>query len=420
MSPMLGQVRKAVHSAAKWGETYTRTDMLYVVHGGFWLTLAKVVGMLTSLVVATALANLIPPEVFGTYRFVLSGAAILGAFTLTGMSSAITQAVARGYEGSLKRGVTDYLSWSTGMVALSIAVAVYYFFNDNYVLAISFLIVAGCNPLLNAFSLFSQFLSGKKDFRTQAFFESIADIVPAIALVLAVFVSDNPLIIVGVSFVSGIIINVILHVFTLWKYRPNDSVDVETLPFVKHLSFMGVLGKIGENIDKVLVFHYLGAASLAMYAFAQTPVAQLKLFADIPVRIALPKLSERNYDELRTTLPRKTFILVGAMCLIALTYAVLAPFLFSLLFPQYVDAVIYTQVLAFSLAFTPSAMFASALTAHMKTRELYTSQAVLPFVKIGLFLALLPPFGIWGAIAATLFSQVLTFILFGYLFWRAR
>lgn len=413
-------LKSLAYTIARWGETYTRTDMVYVFHGGFWLTVAKVIGMCTSLAVATALANLIPPEVFGTYRFVLAGAAIIGSFALTGMGTAVIQAVARGHEGSLARGIRDYLSWSGIMIALSSGTAIYYFLNENYLLASSFFIVALCNPLLNAFSFFSQFLSGKKNFRAQAIFDSIADAVPAAALILAVFFTDNPLVIILVSFVSGIFINIALSVLTIRIYRPNSSIDPETLPFVKHLSFMGVLGKIGENIDKVLVFHFLGAAPLALYAFALTPVAQLKLIADIPVRIALPKLSERNYEDLRTTLPRKTFILAGMMCVLAAAYALAAPIIFTYLFPQYIDAVAYTQILAFSLAFTPSAMFASALTAHMKTRELYMSQAVLPLAKIGLFLILLPTFGIWGAIAATIFSQFLTFVLFGYLFWRAR
>lgn len=420
MDGMFRSLKDSIRAIARWSETYTQTDMLYAAHGGFWLMVAKGVGMLTSLVVAIALANMVPPEVFGTYRFVLSGAGIIGAFALTGMSTAIVQAVARGYEGALRAGVRDYLSWGVVMVLLSSLLSLYYFLNDNSQLGIAFLIVAVCNPLLNGFSLFSQFISGKKDFRTQSMYDSAADIVPALALIGVVFFTDSALAIIAVSFVSGIAINMALHFRTLQRYAPNDATDPATLPFVKHLSFMGILGKIGENIDKVLVFHYLGAAPLALYAFAQTPVSQLKLIADVPVRIALPKLSERNYEELRATLPRKTFILVAIMLTIAVAYAAAAPYIFDLLFPLYVDAVIYTQVLALSLALTPSAMFSSALTAHMKNKELYISQAILPLLKIGLFVVLLPIYGIWGAIAATLIAQVVTFILFGYLFWQAK
>jgi len=420
MSVMLASLKRSFHSFAEWSQVYTKTDMLYVMHGGFWLTLAKGIGIAVSLLVATAMANLVAPEVFGMYRFVLAGAGIIGALSLTGMSSVIVQSVARGYEGALRAGARDYLRWSFISVAVSLGVASYYFVQENTALTIGFLLVAALNPLLSAYSFFTQFISGKKDFRTQALFDTIADIIPAACLVVALFVIKNPIAILLVYFLIGILTNIVLYYATLRKFRPNDHVDPAALPFVKHLSFMGILGKVGENIDKILVFHYLGAAPLALYAFAQTPIAQLKLLADIPVRVALPKLSERPLSELRSSLPRKTFILTGVMFAVVVVYVGAAPFLFKFLFPAYGQAVIYTQLLALSLIFTPSAMFSAALTAHTKKRELYISQAILPILKIGLFVIFLPLYGIWGAIWVTIVHQFITFAVFGYLFWQAK
>ncbi len=420
MSGMLASLKRSFHSLARWSQVYTKTDMLYVMHGGFWLTLAKGIGMLSSLLLAVAMANLIAPEVFGTYKFVLSAAGIIGAFSLTSMGTGIIQAVARGYEGALRSGISAYLKWSIGTVGISLAAALYYFLNGNNTLALSLLLVAVCNPILTGSSFFSQLISGKKDFKTQSVFDSIADVVPALILIGALFFTENPILIVFTYFASGIVINLLLHYATVKKYQPNAATDPETIPFVKHLSFMGILGKVGENIDKVLVFHYLGAAPLALYAFAQTPIAQLKLLADIPVKLALPKLSGRSFLELKQTLPRKIFILMGIMLVIAICYIAIAPLVFKILFPKYIGAVIYTQLLAISLVFTPAAMFSAALTAHMKKKELYISQAILPALKIGLFVVFLPLYGIWGAIWVTIAHQFVTFAVFGYLFWTAK
>ena len=183
---------------------------------------------------------------------------------------------------------------------------------------------------------------------------------------------------------------------------------------------MGIMGKIAENIDKVLVFHYLGAAQLAIYAFAQTPIGQLKLLNDIPAKLALPKLSERNFLDLKTSLPRKVFLLAGIMTVIVIVYIALAPLLFKLLFPKYLGSVIFTQILALSLIFAPGSMFGEALAAHMRKKELYISQTILPIIKIGLFLLLLPAFGIWGAVLTIIASQFLMFVLYAYLFWQAK
>lgn len=417
---MPSRTKRWIHALAAWSQRYTRTDMLYLMHGGFWLTAAKGAGMVISLLVATAMANLIPPDVFGTYRFILAGAGIIGALSLTSMATVIVQSVARGHDGSLRAGTRDYLRWSLLSVAVSLGVAWYYFAQGNQVLGIGFLLVAALNPLLSGYSFYSQFLSGKKDFQTQALFDTIADIIPAACLVMSLIYFKNPLVILLVYFCSGIVTNVALYFSTLRMYIPGTATDPSMLPFVKHLSFMGILGKVGENIDKILVFHYLGAVQLAIYSFAQTPIAQMKLLADIPVRVALPKISERDYEMLRSSLPRKTFLLVGAMFVAVMAYIFAAPILFKILFPAYLDSVIYTQFLALSLVFTPSAMFSAALTAHMKTRELYISQAILPILKIGLFVVFLPLYGVWGAIWVTILHQILTFCFFGYLFYTAR
>ncbi len=412
-------LRNRLHDLLRWSEAYTKTDMLYAAHGGFWLTLAKVVGMTSSLLLAVAMANLIPLEVFGNYKFVLSAAGIIGAFTLTGTGTAIIQAVARGYDGALRAGMREYLKWNFISVPVSLVAALYYFVNGNAILGFSFVIVAVCNPLLVGSSFFSQFISGKKDFRTGSIFDSIADVVPAAILIGTLFLTSNPILIILVYFVAGTSMNLLLYRATLKKYCPNDSTDIKTVPYAIHLSIMGVMGKIAENIDKVLVFHYLGAAQLAIYVFAQTPIGQLKLLNDIPAKLALPKLSERDFSSLKRSLPRKVFLLVGIMLIVVISYILVAPLLFKLLFPKYLDSIIFTQILALSLVFVPGTMFSEALTAHMKKKELYISQAILPLTKIGLFLLLLPLFGIWGAIATIILSQLITFVVHGFLFLRA-
>ncbi len=417
---MSTEIRFKLLSLLRWSEKYTRTDMLYIIQGGFWLTLAKGVGLFSSLILAIAMANLITPETFGVYKFVLSTAGLISAFALTGIGTTIIQSVARGFDGSLRSGVASYFRWSIVMVLMSIAVSGYYFANDNTVLGVSFLLAAACNPILIGYSFFSQFLSGKKDFKIQAIFDSIADIAPMLILIGTLFLTKNPVLIIIAYFASGIATNFILYRVTLSRFQPSSTIDPASIPYARHLSLIAIMAKVGENIDKVLVFHYLGATQLAMYAFAQTPVAQLKLLNDIPSRLAVPKLSSQNFTELQRTIPRKVFILMGMMAVIAISYILAAPTLFNLFFSQYTQAIIYTQFMAFSLIFAPVSIFGSSLEAHMKKKELYTSQAILPVTKIGLFLLLLPMYGIWGAIAATLISQCLSFVVYGYLFWQAK
>lgn len=393
--------------------------MVYAAHGGFWLAASKAVGLVTSLALASAMAHFVPQYVFGNYRFVISGVAVISIFSLTGMGTAITQAVARGYEGALMAGTKEYLRWGVGTIVLTLGVAAYYLVNENQILAISFLIGGACMPLMTAASFFSQFISGKKQFEVHAWYEAIRSVFPALLLIVTVVITDNPVAIVAVYFISNTVVCLGLYWATLRRFRPNTSNDLETIPYGRHLSVMGALGKIAEHIDKILMFHYLGAQQLAMYAFALTPIGQLRLLNEIPARLATPKLSGRDLSELRLTLPRKVFLLVAIMGVITAIYIVCAPYLFRILFPQYAEAVFYTQLMALSLILVPGSMFSEALTAHMRKGELYISQIAIPLLKISLFAILVPLYGVLGAVITLICVQSLTFALHFILFLNA-
>src|SRR5690606_14131318 len=61
-------------------EKYTKVDMVYLASGNFWLTTNRVVGIGTGFMLTLAFANLLPPEIFGQYKYILALAGIIGAF----------------------------------------------------------------------------------------------------------------------------------------------------------------------------------------------------------------------------------------------------------------------------------------------------------------------------------------------------
>ena len=151
---MFARLKGTLYDALRWSEGITRTDMVYAAEGGFWLTLSKALGLFSSFLFAIAMANLVSPHTFGMYKFVLSGAAIIGAFSLTGMGPAVTQAVARGFDGALRSSTSAYFRWSSFSIAAALVVSLYYFLNGNTILAGSFLVAALCNPVITGFSFF--------------------------------------------------------------------------------------------------------------------------------------------------------------------------------------------------------------------------------------------------------------------------
>jgi O-antigen/teichoic acid export membrane protein len=388
--------------------------MLYLAKGGFWLTFGQGIAMLSGLFISIAFANLFPKESFGTYKFILSGVAILGVFSITGLSTSIIQSVARGFEGSLQKGFWLNLKWSIGVFLGGLTISLYYYLNGNQLLSFSFLLAGICTPLTSSASLYSAYILGKKDFKKSSFYGMVRNTIPAIVLVITLLISQSLPVIITVYFLVGLIVPVFLYIkIVSTNTTKSTQEDPDLLVYSKHLSIMDIIASLAHYLDKILIFHYLGAAPLAIYAFAIAPVEQLQGGKKILSTLILPKLSERPFEELQKSAPRKAFLLTIYALTLAGTYAFFAPYFYSFLYPQYLDSVFYSQIYSLTLLAVSGTIFNETLIAHRKTKELYFHRTIVPITQVILFFILLPIYGLMGLIITHVimrsFSTLLAF-----------
>jgi len=69
--------------------------MVYLASGGVWLTASKVCATTASLIVSITFANLLLPETYGAYKYLLSIFAILTLTTMPGIDTSFQRAVAQ-------------------------------------------------------------------------------------------------------------------------------------------------------------------------------------------------------------------------------------------------------------------------------------------------------------------------------------
>ena len=394
--------------------------MVYLASGGFWTTLSYVFGVLAGLGTTVALANLIDPTTYGTYQFVLSIVAILSVCTLTGMGLAVNRAVAQGRDGAFRYGVRTKLRWSLGITLAAVAVATYYYLNDNHTLALSILLAGSFSPFLVSFRLYEHYLSGKRLFRHAAIIEIVRKLLPFTALLTALFLTDNVIILVTTYFASNALSYILAYYYVVRTYRPPYEADSDAFAFSKHLSVMRIISTVASHADKVLIWHFLGATAVATFTIAQLATRYSGGVLNAATSVAFPKLAARDLPTLQETLPRKVLLFSGAMGAAALSYILIAPFVFPILFPLYPEAIPLTQLLALTLLFVPRSLYHKALTAHAQTRALYISSVVFPLAKLTLLLVLLPLYGIWGAVYTSLISSTLESLVVYVLFKRAK
>lgn len=386
--------------------------MVYLAGGGFWVVLGQFTSSVLAFVLSVAFANLVAPSDLGQYKYVLSVAGIVSAFSLTGLGTAVTQAVSTGHDRALVDGFRASLRWSIGMITLTLGASLYYFYKNNDFLGVSLLLVALVQPLLNSTALYNSFLIAKKLFKDLTLKQAGCTALTTLSLIATLFFTTDPLTLVIVYFSSALVGNG-LAFFQAARHIPKQGAHADGLiGYAKNLSLMGVIGAIAGQIDKVVIFQFVGAAELAMYAFTIAIPEQIWGVVKGVGNMMLPKFAAyKRSRSLHDALPWK-IALMGFFLLVAtVVYVVLAPLLFALLFPAYMSAVPYSQFYALSLVALTSVIPVSMLTALRKERALYTLNISTSLLQIAAIVPMAMYFGLWGVVVTRVVMRYITFVL---------
>jgi O-antigen/teichoic acid export membrane protein len=394
-------LKERLYALLRFSERYTKTDMVYLASGGFWLGLGQAGSVLLGLATAIAFGHFASQDTYGNYKYVLTLASLFGAFSLSGIAVAVAQATARGYDGSLRQGFALSLKWSWGIVALAFGSAFYYyFFEHNDFLAVTLIAVGILSPFLNSFSLFDSFLSGKQQFRRDTQYTLLNSIFPVAAVIISLFFTERAIVIVLVYFIANVLSDAVFYWLSL-RQEENTRTDPGLFSYSGHLSVMGIISTIADKIDSIAIFSLLGPVELAIYTFASAIPEQIKQVANLLSHLALPRFAARPIEQIRDSIWSRIGLLAITMALLLAFYNLLAPLIFSLLFPNYQDAVSYSRWYSLSILFNAvSTVFLAVFQAHRKTRSLYILTNGGSVILIFCLPLLTYYFGIMGAIGA--------------------
>ncbi|XKT75432.1 MAG: oligosaccharide flippase family protein [Patescibacteria group bacterium UBA2103] len=411
-------MRNMLVQTLRWSEKYTKTDMVYLAHGGFWLSVGQIGGIFLTFLLTVLFANLLPATTYGNYKFVLAIVGIITAFSLSSMAAAITRSAAKGFDGALLQGFLTQIRWSFIPITIALGLGAYYFLNQNLTLAGGILLGGVFSIISIAGGYYDAFLVGKKKFKTKTILFLIRNTLATATIIATLLVTKEVLLILFAHFFSHALISFVFFVYVQKNVSSEKKTDPELPAYGLHLSLMNILGSVANNVDTILVFHFLGALPTAIYAFATGIPSQIQGSSRIISTLLLPKTSTQKLDRLKESVPRKAFLFFIFITFVVGLYIVTAPYIFKIFFPLYLNAVPYSQIFSLTLLALPSMFFSNVLTAHMRTKELYVIQITMPIVRITLLLILLPLFGLWGAIYALVSSRAIGIALLLFLFNR--
>jgi O-antigen/teichoic acid export membrane protein len=399
-------IKSRIYSLLRRSERIFKTDMVYLAQGSFWLNGSQIAAAGVAFLLAIAFANLVPQASYGTYKYIISIYGTLGVLSLSGLGTAVTRAVAKGNEGEFTKALWFNFRWETLIFLSGIIGAVYYYIHGNPSLALGFLIIGIFSPIKDSADLYPSFLSGKKDFKTMSLWGVCKTAIAAAWLFVTILITKNPVWIV----LSFFFINTAISSFFSWLIiktkKTNDKQDDETLTLSKHVSFMNNVSGFADQIDNLLIFHFFGPISLAVYNFAQAIPDYLGGFLKNIGSLAMPKFAQRDKEEVKKTIRYKSFkVFLFGVCM-SIGYIICAPIFFHVFFPKYDSSIRYSQI--YSTILMMSAVLPTAfLDSQMAIKAKYIINFGSSLIKIVLLTIGVIYFGIWGAIIGRIISKAI-------------
>lgn len=394
-------------------EDLLHTDLRYIFQGLSWSIVGQSAAVISSLALSVVISHAVSKDVYGTYKYVLSFVALLSVFSLNNFGSAVFQSVARGFDGALKDGFRINLRWSILIFAGALAAGAYYVSAGNLTLAYAILLGGCVSPFIKSASMFGAYLSAKKDFARQTLYVDVAgNIIPVAALITTAYVSPGVIPLVTAYFLANAAVDMYFYFKTREVYRVDDSkTDPQMFSYGKHLSLIGILTGVASNIDKLLLFHYVTASELAVYAFSTGILDQLKGPIKTLDTMMQVRFVARRDDDLQRGMPYKMLWMFFLSLAIITLFFIAAPFLYTLLFPAYVEAIPYARIYAFSLlgiTFFPIASYivSKSIESRKKLRDQYLLIIIPSIIQIATIFVGVLGWGLWGLVVARVVSSL--------------
>lgn len=384
-------------------EPYIKTDMVYLFSQSGWLIFGQVATFATSLLVAWLFANKISPSDYGLYRFVIATVTIASIFSISGISISLARAAAKNYNIDFIKLIRTQVSYGTIGATGVLLVSLYYFYVGNVLLGMMFLVSSIWIPLYESSTHYQYFLQGQKNFRLQTTYRISQRVLFTTIIVSTILFTKNIVLITFFYFAGYVLTHLFYYRLTAKKYPATHDEETpynKILSEGKAISLQNIFFVGGSQLDKLLLFKFLGPAQLAIYLFATAIPNELQtVFGNIN-SIAFPKLVEKHSKEFKYALLRKIFLLVAAVSVPVFLYIFLAPVIFDFFFPAYTESVPFSQLYVLSVLFIPFNIIWSYFYAIHHEKALWVNALIVPSAFIIGIIIFVPFFGLIGALLA--------------------
>ncbi len=385
-------------------------DAHYFFHGGLWLSIGQAVTICFGLLSTALFAHFLTETEFGLYKYLIGVSVILSSFSLTGIGQSILQAAAKGWPGFYRETLKANFLYSLGITIAGAVGAIYYWHNENDVLAIGCLLVALLQPFISSLQNIPSLLQGSKRFKENTKLHIARMFGTTLVSVTALFLTKS----VIVLFFLYLTANLLVLILSNFLYSPKkqevpENIFNQYLSYAKNTSLRNVISNIAQRADTVIVFTQLGAVELAIYSIALIIPEQIKGAFKNLASLLMPKYAKHeDSTQLLKSIPKRSLQFFILLLVITAGYIVLSPYVYQFIFPKYPDAVMLSWIFALSFPAMIAILPVSALQSQLQERKLYKILLLESATTLVLTIVLTIYFGLIGTVIAKTTTRYLT------------
>lgn len=392
----------------------------YFRSAGSYVGLKQIAFMLIGLVMQYLLTHHLTTNDYGLLVWVGTIVGLLSPLGLPGISTSITGAVAKGYDGNFRHGTWLEIAGGTvgGLVLLGIA-GYYWFFAHEAKTALIFVIAGVLGPGL-WLDTHQCYWNGKKNFRALFLWAVPVRFLHLLTTAAVLFYSSSPVLVFGVQTVIQVTANIGAAIGIMKLGGINQNTSDKYHDYGWFYTKLNWIGNLSAQMDKLVIGAFFGLESLAVFAVGELLYTYFytntKAFL---AQIFLPRMAEMEIKQAaRWVRTRQLYLEIGIVLmvlLLGLAIPVVYPLLFS---AKYKDSIYYAYLFLGCIVLGgPSILSGTLLKAQAMKKETLVGWAILSFIPI----VFIPVFGWFFGITGVVLARGLSYTVnSGYYLWLLK
>lgn len=390
----------------------------YLIKNSSWVFLANFILALLAFLTTTILAHLLPKETFGSYRYVMTIIPLLAVFTLPDIGQAITRAVAKKFPLNLNKIILEKITFGLWGSLLALLFAGYYFYSGNGELTKLFIITAIFIPFYDVFLIYITAFYGLKLFSKSSSYQVINRLVSTLSLILVIIFTNNIYLVLITYFLTQIIPQLFFfqyskkHFFNSPLFNSKEKSETKKVSsYGKDLTLIGTLSTFAASLDKLLVWHFFDAKTLAIYTVATLIAWEGGRMINSLSTVILPFLSEATSKDSVKKLFQITPIIFIILSAGAFIGYLLIPYVFPYIFPNYPEAIFLASISLCLITINPiNALFYQFLVAETYVKKMSILQ-ILKIISIFIcFIFSYKTLGMTAGLLSLIVGEIITLI----------